>query len=46
VAELSLRPRVLVVGLARFRRIVVGLERLDLPVGKRSPELAELARIP
>ena len=45
VAELGLGPGVLVVGRARLGRVLLGLERLDLPVGKRSPELAQLAGI-
>jgi hypothetical protein len=45
VAELSLRPRVFVVRPARLLRVLVRLERLDLPVRKRPPELTELAGI-
>src|ERR671922_1548057 len=43
--EHGLRARVLVVGLADLRRILVDRERLDLPAGKRPPQLAELPRI-
>ena len=41
-AEHRLRARVLVVGLARLRRIVVGAEQLDLPLRQRRAELAQL----
>jgi hypothetical protein len=45
MAELRLRPRVLVVRLAGLWRILVGVERLDRPAAERSPELAQLPRI-
>src|SRR5262245_13004544 len=42
--ELRLRPRVLVVGRAGLGRIVVRVERLQLPA-ERGPQLAELAGV-
>jgi hypothetical protein len=44
-AVLGLRLRVVVVGVPRLGRVVVGLERLDPPVRERRPELAELAGV-
>jgi hypothetical protein len=45
VAKLSLRPGVLVVRRARLRRVLLDLERLDLPAAESSPELTQLAGI-
>src|SRR5918994_2509028 len=43
--ELGLGPGVLVVGLSLLGRVVVGLERLDLPTLESATELAQLAWI-
>jgi hypothetical protein len=44
-AELRLGASVLVVGRTGLGRVVVRVERLDLPTVERTPELAQLARI-